>query len=112
MKNMKDVGVVEFTYKNAGSKCNDSRDVRRFCIEIANEVKIREYADSSAIRDVIVRSTPQDSGKLSTTIEYPSDISDFYGCNTPENLSNEYEYSGYDSDDQFVHGDGFPWELF
>ncbi|VDM93860.1 unnamed protein product, partial [Onchocerca ochengi] len=112
MKNVKDVGVVEFTYKNAGTKCKDSQDVRRFCIEIADEVKIREYADSSAIRDVIVRSTPQDSDKLSSTIEYPSDISDFHGCITPENLSNDYEYSDYDSDDHLVHDDGFPWELF
>ncbi|KAM3724067.1 F-box protein [Dirofilaria immitis] len=112
MKNMKDVGVIEFTYKNTGSKHKDSQDIRRFCIEIATEMKIREYADSSAIRDVIIHSTPLDSVKLSSSIEYPSDISDFYGYNTPEDLSNDYEYSGYDSDDQLDYGDGFPWELF
>ncbi|MCP9259012.1 hypothetical protein DINM_001994 [Dirofilaria immitis] len=105
MKNMKDVGVIEFTYKNTGSKHKDSQDIRRFCIEIATEMKIREYADSSAIRDVIIHSTPLDSVKLSSSIEYPSDISDFYGYNTPEDLSNDYEYSGYDSDDQLDYGD-------
>lgn len=38
MKNMKDVGVVEFTYKNGSSKHKESNDTRRFCIEIASEV--------------------------------------------------------------------------
>ncbi|VDM14209.1 unnamed protein product, partial [Wuchereria bancrofti] len=37
MKNMKDVGVVEFTYKNGNNKHEESNDIRRFCIEIASE---------------------------------------------------------------------------
>ncbi|EFO22080.2 hypothetical protein LOAG_06407 [Loa loa] len=112
VKNMKDVGVIEFTYKTGGSKRKESNDIRRFCIEIASEVKIQEYVDSSAIRDVIVHSTSLGSGKLSSSIEYPSDVSDFYGYNTSENRSDDYEYSGYDSDDQLVYGDGLPWEFF
>lgn len=71
--------------------------------------KIQEYVDSTAIRDVIVHSTPLGSSKLSSSIEYPSDVSDFYGYNTSENRSDDYEYSGYDSDDRLPYNDGFPF---
>uniref|UniRef100_A0A915PTZ1 F-box domain-containing protein n=1 Tax=Setaria digitata TaxID=48799 RepID=A0A915PTZ1_9BILA len=81
MKNMRDIGVVEFTFKNIGSKRKEFQDIRRFCIEIALKEKIREYADSSAIRDVTVQSSPFGFGKLSSSIEYTSDISDFYDYN-------------------------------
>ncbi|KAL4002520.1 F-box-like family protein [Acanthocheilonema viteae] len=100
MKHMKDIGVIEFTYKNGGSKRKEFGDMRRFCVEVANEVKIQEYIDSSAIRDVIVHSTPLNSDKVSSNIEYPSDA-----YNTSENQSDGYEYGTYDSD-------AFPWEFF
>uniref|UniRef100_A0A0R3RZU5 F-box domain-containing protein n=1 Tax=Elaeophora elaphi TaxID=1147741 RepID=A0A0R3RZU5_9BILA len=111
VKNMKDVGVIEFTYKREGDKHKECSDTRRFYIEIADEVKIREYIDSSTIRDVIVHLTPLDSGKLSSSIEYPSDVSDFYGYSISENQSVDYEYSGY-GDDQLIYGDDFSWIFF
>ncbi|CAG9535378.1 unnamed protein product [Cercopithifilaria johnstoni] len=97
---IKNVGMVKFTYKNGDNMHEESSDIRQFCIEIASEEKILDYIRSSAIHDVIVHSASLDSFyKLSTSIGYPSDVSDVYSYNNSANQSDDYEYSGCDSDD-------------